>query len=50
MSLEKEALTGRRLLVRQDNNVRFTTDTTEVRAFTTAFESIWSRPENTVIQ
>jgi phosphatidylserine/phosphatidylglycerophosphate/cardiolipin synthase-like enzyme len=37
-------------LLRQDNNIRFTTNPAEIRAFTTIFESIWNRPENTVIQ
>jgi phosphatidylserine/phosphatidylglycerophosphate/cardiolipin synthase-like enzyme len=34
----------------QDNNVRFTTNAEEIRSFVNAFEAIWRRPANVVIQ
>src|SRR6516225_2861086 len=37
-------------LKRQDNNVRFSLHTTEVKAFEADFEAMWNRPSNTIVQ
>src|SRR5262249_38639934 len=37
-------------LKRQDNNVRFSRNATEVKAFEADFEAMWNRPSNTVVQ
>jgi phosphatidylserine/phosphatidylglycerophosphate/cardiolipin synthase-like enzyme len=37
-------------LKRQDNNVRFSRNTDEVKAFEADFEGMWNRPSNTVVQ
>ena len=37
-------------LKRQDNNVRFTDNPDEIKAFVADFETMWNRPGNLVIQ
>ena len=37
-------------LKRQDNNVRFSLHTTEVKAFEADFEAMWNRVSNTIVQ
>jgi phosphatidylserine/phosphatidylglycerophosphate/cardiolipin synthase-like enzyme len=37
-------------LKRQDNNAHFATDPTQVKAFQAAFEEMWSRDDNDVVQ
>ncbi len=37
-------------LVRQDNDLRFTTDPREVETFNRNFEALWNRPVNIVLQ
>jgi hypothetical protein len=37
-------------LKRQDNNLRFSRDPNEVKAFEADFETMWNRPSNTVVQ
>ena len=37
-------------LKRQDNNLRFSRDLNEVRAFEADFEAMWNRPSNTIVQ
>ena len=37
-------------LKRQDNNVRFNRNPDEVKAFEAAFEAMWNRPSNTIVQ
>ena len=37
-------------LKRQDNNVRFSRNTAEVKAFEADFEAMWNRASNTVVQ
>ena len=37
-------------LKRQDNNVRFSRNTTEVKAFEADFEAMWNRASNTIVQ
>ena len=37
-------------LKRQDNNLRFSRNATEVKAFEADFEARWNRPSNTVVQ
>src|SRR5262249_47296570 len=37
-------------LKRQDNNLRFSRNPTEVKAFEADFEAMWNRPSNTVVQ
>lgn len=37
-------------LKRQDNNVRFSRNPDEVRAFEADFEAMWNRPSNTIVQ
>jgi len=37
-------------LKRQDNNLRFSRDPNEVKAFEGDFETMWNRPSNTVVQ
>ena len=37
-------------LKRQDNNVRFSRNADEVKAFEADFEGMWNRPSNTIVQ
>ena len=37
-------------LKRQDNNVRFSQNPDEVKAFEADFEAMWNRPSNTIVQ
>ena len=37
-------------LKRQDNEIRFTTDSKQVREFNRDFEQMWNRPGNIVVQ
>ena len=37
-------------LKRQDNNIRFSRNATEVKAFEVDFEAMWNRPSNTIVQ
>ena len=37
-------------LKRQDNNVRFSRNADEVKAFEADFEAMWNRPLNTIVQ